>query len=117
MKPLTELAGRNQLIANHKTNHASRMLDGSVTDFSPVVKLFVCVGGSATWLLTELDPDTNEAFGLCDLGHGYPEIGYVDITGLVESLGWRLERDRWFTPKKTLSGYAQDARNAQKITA
>jgi len=54
---------------------------------------------------------------LCDLGHGYPEIGYVDITGLVESLGWRLERDRWFTPKKTLSGYAQDARNAQKITA
>ena len=32
----------------------------------------------ATWLLTEIDPDDHDhAFGLCDLGQGFPELGYV----------------------------------------
>jgi hypothetical protein len=49
----------------------------------PVVKLhtlfFPCV-----WLLTELDPDDPElAFGLCDLGMGYPEIGWVYLPELA----------------------------------
>lgn len=40
----------------------------------PVVKLFTPDAG-ATWLLTELDPDDHDiAFGLCDLGLGYPEL-------------------------------------------
>lgn len=38
----------------------------------PVVKLFTPDAG-ATWLLTEVDPeDHGSAFGLCNLGLGFP---------------------------------------------
>lgn len=48
----------------------------------PVVKFFA-PGESATGLLTKLDPDEPErAFGLCDLGHEMPELGYVSISEL-----------------------------------
>lgn len=36
------------------------------------IKLF---HGNSTWLITELDQKTGEAFGYCDLGMGYPEWG------------------------------------------
>jgi hypothetical protein len=46
-------------------------------DFEPVVKIFT-PDGNATRLLTELDPiGEHLAFGLCDLGLGEPELGYV----------------------------------------
>ncbi len=49
-------------------------------DFWPVVKLFN-PAGAATWLLTELDPeDEDVAWGLCDLGQGFPEFGTVRIS-------------------------------------
>ena len=39
------------------------------------MKLFT-PDANATWLLTELDPvEPDRAFGLCDLGLGYPELG------------------------------------------
>lgn len=48
----------------------------------PVVKRFDPLG-SATWLLTDLDPeDPDIANGLCDLGMGYPELGSVRISEL-----------------------------------
>eukprot|EP01035_Chromulina_nebulosa_P007719 gene7719-10428_t len=51
-------------------------------DHLPVVKLFM-PDSSATWLLTEIDPDNPaHAFGLCDLGHGFPELGYVSLSEL-----------------------------------
>lgn len=35
----------------------------------------------ATWLLTELNPtEPDIAFGLCDLGFGCPELGYVRLS-------------------------------------
>ncbi len=41
-------------------------------DHLPVVKIF-CPWGGATWLLSELDrQDPDIAFGLCDLGLGFP---------------------------------------------
>jgi hypothetical protein len=44
-----------------------------------VVKLFTPDVG-AIWLLTEIDPDDHDhAFGLCDLGLGAPEIGWVSL--------------------------------------
>ena len=46
-------------------------------DFKPVVKLFT-PDGACNWLLTELSPDLI-AFGLCDLGFGEPEMGYVSV--------------------------------------
>ena len=46
-------------------------------DPPPVVKLFTPDAG-ATWLLTEIDSDNHDhAFGLCVLGLGIPELGWV----------------------------------------
>ena len=54
---------------------------------NPVVKLFT-PDGPATWLLAYLPPDTwGVAFGLCDLGHSYPELGDVDLSELTEVSG------------------------------
>jgi Protein of unknown function (DUF2958) len=66
-------------------------------DFEPVVKLFT-TDGNATWLLTKLNPDFDHlAFGLCDLGLGEPELGYVSLHELGP-LGLPLERDLYFAP-------------------
>ena len=108
MKTLLD-SQRRDLIANHETTDMLTPV--------PIVKLFVCVGGNATWLLTELDPETNIAFGLCDLGHGFPELGYVSLTELEDTLGWRLERDRHFVATKTLVEYADDARSKGMVVA
>ena len=91
----------------------------SEIDFKPVVKLFnPC--GAATWLLTELDDDGDTLFGLCDLGMGSPELGSVSLSELSSvkgPLGLGIERDRWFTPDKTLSEYADEARRSGRIVA
>ena len=88
-------------------------------DFFPVVKLFT-PDAQCTWLLTELDPeDTDIAFGLCDLGMGYPEIGSVRISELEPvrgRLGLPVERDRHFSTSKTLSQLTDEARLAGHIT-
>ena len=87
-------------------------------DFMPVVKLFTPDAG-CTWLLTELDPtDPDIAFGLCDLGLGYPELGYVSLAELSAArghLGLPIERDLYFVASKTLSAYAAEARNTGRI--
>ena len=71
-----------RLRANGQFN-ATRTASGKPEmDFMPVVKLF-CPWTGATWLLTELDPeDPDIAFGLCDLGLGFPELGSVRISEL-----------------------------------
>ena len=77
----------------------------------PVVKLFDAFG-QAYWLLTELDEDGN-AFGLCDLGMGFPELGYVSINELKELTAFgapAIERDLYFEATKTLSEYMADAK-------
>ena len=84
----------------------------------PVVKLFTPDAG-ATWLLSELDPDDPDiAFGLCDLGLGYPELGTVSIAELESvrgQLGLPVERDRAFVAEKGLSAYADAAIDAGAI--
>ena len=59
------------------------------------MKLFTPDAG-ATWLLTEIDlKDPDIAFGLCDLGLGYPELGSVslsEIAALRGKLGLPVER-------------------------
>ena len=86
------------------------------SDTTPVVKLFVCVGGNATWLLSDME-EGGLAFGLCDLGLGFPELGYVDVNELEAELGWRLERDMHWTPTKSLREYANEARAAGRVVA
>jgi hypothetical protein len=87
-------------------------------DPAPVVKLFTPDAG-ATWLLTEIDPDDHDhAFGLCDLGLGMPEIGWVSLGELATvrgRLGLPIERDLSFRAEKKLSAYARDARLAGRI--
>jgi hypothetical protein len=87
-------------------------------DFFPVVKLFAPDVG-LTWLLTELDPDDpNTAFGLCDLGLGFPELGTVSILelqALRDPFGLGVERDDHFNAEKTLSAYAADAARHRRI--
>lgn len=87
-------------------------------DHQPVVKLFTPDAG-ATWLLTECDPDEpDRLFGLCDLGLGCPELGYVSLAEIMEvrgRLGLPVERDLHFVADKPLSGYADEARVKGRI--
>lgn len=107
---------RAQLLANGRLRVQCAQTDPEhEIDFVPVVKLFTPDAGG-TWLLTELDPDDPDvAFGLCDLGMGCPELGYVSLTELASvrgRLGLPIERDLHFTPDRTLSAYAADARRS-----
>ena len=105
---------REQMLTNGKKQYEAQQKDTSI-DFKPVVKLFT-PDAQCTWLLSELHPnDPDIAFGLCDLGMGCPELGSVSLTELKTvrgRFGLPVERDRWFLPEKTLSEYAEDARNA-----
>ena len=58
--------------------------EGADLGHYPVVKLFNPVGGG-TWLLSEMD-EQGIAFGLCDLGMGEPELGYVAIQELEQAV-------------------------------
>ena len=88
-------------------------------DHPPVVKLFTPDAG-CTWLLSEIDPEeTDIAFGLCDLGQGFPELGCVslaELRALRGRLGLPVERDLSFTAKHSMSVYAEAARQAECIT-
>ena len=88
------------------------------SDHYPVVKLFT-PDARATWLITEISADDNTiAFGLCDLGVGMPELGYVSLTdldGIRGPLGLRIEKDVFFQPTKRISEYAAEARVRQRI--
>lgn len=118
MKLLTQTI-REQLLRNGRIT-AALLEDGKAeADFIPVVKLFT-PDAACTWLLSELDPEEPDiAFGLCDLGMGFPELGSVRISELESvrgALGLPVERDRHFAPVYTLMTYARAAWNAASIT-
>ena len=105
----------DQLAANGRTNQDRVEACEDTIDHHPVVKLFTPDAG-ATWLLTETDTeDPDIAFGLCDLGLGFPEIGSVrlsEIRAVRGRLGLPVERDLFFKPDAPLSTYADRARKA-----
>ena len=113
MNALITDAQRVLLLANGRES-----LQDADFDPAPVVKLFTPDAG-ATWLLTEIDPDDHDhAFGLCDLGLGAPELGWVSLQELETvrgQLGLPVERDLHFRAEKRLSAYARDARLAGRI--
>ena len=89
-------------------------------DHAPVVKWFTPDAG-CTWLISELDPaDPDRAFGLCDLGLGYPELGAVlvsEVGALRGKLGLPVERDLYSKlPDLPMSVYATAARELGRIT-
>ena len=85
----------------------------------PYLKLFT-PGANATWLISEYDPETDTAFGLADLGLGFPELGYIympEIRDLRTIHGFKVERDFDFHPDKTITEYAKEAQAHGRITA
>jgi DUF2958 family protein len=118
MKLLTQTQ-EQRMRENGAINAALSHKDGKTEDFQPVVKLF-CPWTDATWLLTELNPeDPDIAFGLCDLGMGFPEMGSVRLSELAAGIGpggLRIERDLHFKPANTLRGYAEAAHREQHIS-
>jgi len=85
-------AQKNKLVENHKAQDGTK-------EFKAVVKLFNPTG-VGTWYLSELDPETNIAFGLCEIHE--KELGYVSLDELSEfkgQFGLGIERDKYFTPK------------------
>ena len=117
-KPIREI-----LIANNdKSLEIRAKLDETGNeqsiDFAPALKLF-CPWNNSTWLITELDPQTNIAFGLADLGMGSPELGYIaldELTAYQHPSGLRIERDRYFDAHgKLLGDFAKAAREAGYI--
>lgn len=112
-KALTE-----QLLANCQAQIAQNEAGESDIDFKPVVKLFT-PDAQCTWLLTELGLD-DIAFGLADLGMGCPELGYISMREIREirgPLGLPVERDLHFVADKTISAYAEEARERRCIVA
>lgn len=120
MKLLTD-EQRDRLLANGRLrlSVAAERPECEI-DFFPVVKLFTPDAG-CTWLLTELDPeDGDTAFGLCDLGMGCPELGYVSLAELASvrgRLGLPVERDLHFAPRYSIGEYAARARLEGRLTA
>ncbi|MEJ2328084.1 MAG: DUF2958 domain-containing protein [Chromatiaceae bacterium] len=113
---LVTQAQHEQLLKNGEEPRRSRGR-GEMIDFRPVVKLFT-PDAQATWLLSELYPDDSDvAFGLCDLGIGFPELGDVPISELEAlrgPLNLPVERDGLRPPaaRRTRSARSPRARSA-----
>ncbi|WCS25698.1 DUF2958 domain-containing protein [Methylobacterium sp. NMS14P] len=108
MLPLIDAATRELLLANGRDCER---------DHHPVLKLFNPTG-PATWLICAMEPDGDTLFGLCDLGVGEPELGYVSLDELKEvsaGLVIGLERDLSFRATHPISIYARAARAARRI--
>ena len=116
MKLLTKEL-RDRLLANGR-EQAKVKGTKAEKDFWPVVKLFY-PAGAATWLLTEIDPeDQDVAWGLADLGMGFPEFGTVRISEIQDfrgPFGIHIERDKFFEAKAPISRYIDAAHEAGHI--
>ena len=113
MTPLITPEQRARLLAN-----GAEMERDEDFDPVPVLKLSVLETG-ATWLLASLDPECPEiGFALADLGFGFPEMGSVGVTEIIDvcaNHGLTLRRDAAFVGRKPLGDYASDARRARTI--
>lgn len=102
-------------------NGAKTQQDGNGNNV-PVVKLFTPDAG-CTWLLTDIVPpeegdEPELAFGLCDLGMGCPELGYVSLSELKTLRGnfnLPVEKDEHFTGAHPILDYAAVARAEGRI--
>jgi hypothetical protein len=108
---------RERLLQNSRLREQYQRDGLAEPGFLPVVKLLMPQSG-AVWLLTELDPeDPDIAFGLCDLGMGCPELGYVsraEIALAAEVTGLDVQRDERFVATKPISACADEARGGSQ---
>lgn len=87
-------------------------------DHKPVAWIHILFN-RCQWLISELDPaNPSIAFGLCDLGQGFPELGYVDLDELLHAvnLPCNIGNDVSFKAKYPMSVYAAAAREMSEIT-
>ena len=83
---------KEKLIANHKAQDGTKSFKAELKLFNPT--------GIGTWYLSELNPENNNAFGLCCLTE--EEFGYVNLDELLSfkgQMGLGIERDKFFKPK------------------
>ena len=110
MNKLLTKSNVRRLLANHEASEDTR----------PALKLLT-LDAQASWLIADMDPgDPDRLFGLCDLGVGYPELGYVsfgELSRLRGPMGLPVERDLYFEPDKTLGEYAEEARSVGRVVA
>jgi hypothetical protein len=113
------MSKRDLLIAEDRDRLLANAL-APEADHCPVAKFF-SPDANATWLITEVDPDDpDRLFGLCDLGLGSPELGYISLAELKAfrgPLGLPVERDGHFISSMPLSRYADEARIKGRIVA
>ena len=100
---------KSQMTKLVKNFHAQQ--ESGELKLKPVVKLFT-PNRNCTWLVTELDPDTNLMFALCDIGLGCIEMGWVSLDEITNTRGTWIERDRNFEADKTLIEYWREHKDA-----
>lgn len=88
-------------------------------DHPPVVRLYMS-NTSCTWLISEIYGDgTDYAFGLCDLGMGFPELGYCYLSEILDAenrfRGMKLFCDNEFRSNYPMSTYQAAARDYRRI--
>ncbi len=105
----TKLNRAQQVLTKNQWSQLVKNGKNRDQDHSPVARFFATCS-PATWILNEAeliyDDDGNlvdvSCFGLCDLGMGHPELGYVSLTELIETSRKRfplqIERDLHFNP-------------------
>lgn len=98
-----------RLVANHE-GMRREWAGGPTFDPDPVCKLTVA-GTRACWLLASIAP-WGEAYGVCDLGLGCPELWFVTLTELAEK---GARPDRSFDAKMTVADYARMASVSRRI--
>jgi hypothetical protein len=92
MKLLTKKI-KDKLISNHQKQDGTKTFRAELKLFNPT--------GMGTWYISELNPETNVAFGLCDLHE--TEFGYISLDELEAiklPFGLSIERDKFFQPKE-----------------
>lgn len=88
-------------------------------DNAPVAMLTL-PGTAMVWLISEIDPEEpTMAFGLCDLGMGCPELGYVSLKELTSVrhpvFGTTVYNNPFFKTNYPMSAHAAAARAHQEI--
>ncbi len=109
---LTELQRTQMLI------HGAALARGEAIDPIPVVKLHT-LDAAAVWLLVSLDAEGDQAYGLCDAGTGFPELGTVSLSALERvqgPRGLRIVADPHFKPRQPLSAYLAQAQRDGAIS-
>jgi hypothetical protein len=87
-------------------------------DHMPVVRYFT-PWSRASWLIVDIDVDDGDTmYGLCDLGVGEANLGYVLLSDLEDIVGprdMRVERDVNWKPTRRISDYARAAQVAKRV--